>query len=66
MLKASMELSQILRRYGNALDEVSHRDLAKVARALENRANWLKSRHPAGPPPDHDDDGLGVRVGRGL
>lgn len=61
-----MELSQILRRYGNALDEVSHRDLAKVAMALENRVNWLKSSHPGGPPSDRDDDDLGVHVVRGL
>jgi hypothetical protein len=65
MLKASIELNQILRRYGSALDEVSHRDLAKVARTLEHRANWLKSSHPAGPPPEYGDDDLGIHVGGG-
>lgn len=61
MLEVSRELTELLKRYGDALDEVSHRDLAKTAGALTRRAKGLRSIHPGGPP---DEDGeLEIRVG---
>lgn len=61
MLEASRELTDLLKRYADALDEISHRDLAKAADALKRRAAWLRSSHPSGPP--NDDGEPGVRVG---
>ncbi len=60
MLEASLELAALLKRYGDALDEVSHRDLAKAAGALMRRANGLRSDHPGGFP--GGEDSMGVRV----
>ena len=48
MLEASKELTELLKRYGDALDEISHRDLAKTADALMRRAKGLRSLHPGG------------------
>lgn len=60
MLEASKELTELLKRYGDALDEVSHRDLAKTAGALTRRAKGLRSIHPGGSA--DQDDGLGIHM----
>lgn len=60
MLEASRELAELVKRYGDALDEVSHRDLVKAANTLRRRSMGLRSVNPGGNP--SDDGALDVRV----